>query len=540
MSTDMRRDEGQYYPYGKRVMPAEHPGGDMKHADFEGINDLPERFTDEDVRTKLNTVLGALRGTSAALAIGLAAFTLAASGDPLAVHKARKGSVYNDQEIVTDVTFDAAIPSVALTNETLYVDGWKTNVVTRRSNGAVDLGSKRAIYSGVGEYSVAMGIFASAVGNYSCCEGFSSYSYGEYSHASGYGARANSKYSWIWQGRTDKGVYDSHGEGTFNVNPVDGVDGFWIGETNFTQHVRNIAGSVIADMPAIPSVALTNETLYVNGWKTNVVTRRSNGAVDISGTSRSPGTGVGAGSIASGYRVSTPGAYSLAWGYNSRSLANYARAYGSNSSADREYSIASGIRAAATNEYALSWQGGPTDAIYFSHGVGTFNINPFGGVDGFWIGETNFTQHVRNIAGAGGGSAAPKRIAMFIVPVNQKPQINSFNSYPAYGFELKATTNNFARAANEAAKLQFYAQSEIADTGSPASGSSLGIDRMKLYMTTTNETSDIRSLDRIDNTIPFVGKELQEVVVLVDATCLVRHPEDNGAWLSEDNEDLTW
>ena len=383
MSTDMRRDEGQYYPYGKRVMPAEHPGGDMKHADFEGINDLPERFTDEDVRTKLNTVLGALRGTSAALAIGLAAFTLAASGDPLAVHKARKGSVYNDQEIVTDVTFDAAIPSVALTNETLYVDGWKTNVVTRRSNGAVDLGSKRAIYSGVGEYSVAMGIFASAVGNYSCCEGFSSYSYGEYSHASGYGARANSKYSWIWQGRTDKGVYDSHGEGTFNVNPVDGVDGFWIGETNFTQHVRNIAG-------------------------------------------------------------------------------------------------------------------------------------------------------------AGGGSAAPKRIAMFIVPVNQKPQINSFNSYPAYGFELKATTNNFARAANEAAKLQFYAQSEIADTGSPASGSSLGIDRMKLYMTTTNETSDIRSLDRIDNTIPFVGKELQEVVVLVDATCLVRHPEDNGAWLSEDNEDLTW
>lgn len=394
MSTDMRRDEGQYYPYGKRVMPAEHPGGDMKHADFEGINDLPERFTDEDVRTKLNTVLGALRGTSAALAIGLAAFTLAASGDPLAVHKARKGSVYNDQEIVTNVTFDAAIPSVALTNETLYVDGWKTNVVTR--------------------------------------------------------------------------------------------------------------------------------------W--------SNGAVDIIGSSRSPGNGVGAGSIASGYRVSTPGAYSLAWGNYSRSLANYARAYGLNSSAEREYSIAIGIRAVATNEYALSWQGGPTDAFYFSHGAGTFNINPFGGVDGFWIGETNFAQHVRNIAGSGGGgSAAPKRIAMFIVPVNVKPDTSAFPSNPAYGFELKASTNNFANGASENVKLQFYAQSEIADTGSGTS-----IDTMKLYKTTTSESSDIRALDRISNTVPYQGYELVEVVVLVDVSCLRRHTENNGEWLSDQNEDLTW
>ena len=281
---------------------------------------------------------------------------------------------------------------------------------------------------------------------------------------------------------------------------------------------------------SIPSVALTNETLYVNGWKTNVVTRRSNGAVDITGNSRYPGFGVGASSIASGYRVSATGAYSLAWGNTTKALADYARAYGYDSSAERAGSVAIGVRAVANNEYALSWQGGPTNAFYYSHGDGTFNINPVGGTDGFWIGETNFAQHVRNIAGSGGGgSAAPKRIAMFIVPVNEG------SPFTYKGFELKCSTNNFASAASESVKLQFYSQSEIADAGSGST-----IDKMKLFVCKSLLPGrDRRSYSPIWNTIDYTH-DLYSVVALVDVSCLKRHPEDNGSWLSEDNEDLVW
>lgn len=49
-----------------------------------------------------------------------------------------------------------------------------------------------------------------------------------------------------------------------------------------------------------------------------------------------------------------------------------------------------------TNYFAIA----PSDASalpkYQSHGAGSFNVNPIGGLDGFWIGETNLRDHVVN------------------------------------------------------------------------------------------------------------------------------------------------
>ena len=58
---------------------------------------------------------------------------------------------------------------------------------------------------------------------------------GKYSIALGVKCRANDSGSFVWGG-SDKNfaalfpVYYSHGKGTFNVNPVGGLSGFYIGE----------------------------------------------------------------------------------------------------------------------------------------------------------------------------------------------------------------------------------------------------------------------------------------------------------------------
>lgn len=121
----------------------------------------------------------------------------------------------------------------------------------------------------------------------------------------------------------------------------------------------------------------------------------------------------------------------------------------------------------------------------------------------------------------------PKRIAMFIIPVNYETN-GSFT-----GFELKASTNNFSHSTGtENTRLQFYAQSEVADTGEN------GWDKMKMYIGTSHLSSyDVRAYTKLPRTLEW-SYDLNSVVVLVDASCLVKNPD--GDWLREDNEDLMW
>ena len=77
----------------------------MKHSDFADVEPLPERFTDEDVRRRFNQLISAAKGASAAIAallLGTAAF-----GAGVTVQTAPKGTIYNDEHIVTGVVFNA-------------------------------------------------------------------------------------------------------------------------------------------------------------------------------------------------------------------------------------------------------------------------------------------------------------------------------------------------------------------------------------------------------------------------------------------------
>lgn len=114
-----------------------------------------------------------------------------------------------------------------------------------------------ATASGLG--AIARGASTTATGDYSIADGNGSISIGDASHAAGALSRTLHYGAYAWQGMVD-GIepefpYDSHGPGTFNINPVGGLAGFWIGETTLDallgeratwQAATNIAAAAVA------------------------------------------------------------------------------------------------------------------------------------------------------------------------------------------------------------------------------------------------------------------------------------------------------
>lgn len=100
----------------------------------------------------------------------------------------------------------------------------------------------------VGESSFANGHYATAPGPYAHAEGETTKASAYCSHAEGNCAetRENDDYAYAWNGDTTKSIYNpyfSHGKGTFNINPMGGTEGFYIGE----QTLSAIINAAIAD-----------------------------------------------------------------------------------------------------------------------------------------------------------------------------------------------------------------------------------------------------------------------------------------------------
>lgn len=91
----------------------------------------------------------------------------------------------------------------------------------------------------------------------------------------------------------------------------------------------------------------------------------------------------------------TVGASSLANGQNVTASGKYSHAEGFQTTAEGPSSHAEGYKAQTKTEddYAFSWNGDTKRTEpYISHGKGTFNINPEGGADGFYIGERKLSE----------------------------------------------------------------------------------------------------------------------------------------------------
>ena len=108
--------------------------------------------------------------------------------------------------------------------------------------------------------------------------------------------------------------------------------------------------------------------------------------------SRKSGSSVGEGSLAAGFDVSASGSYSHAEGQETNASGLLSHAEGFLTTAEGFASHAEGGKARTISGHTLSfvWNGDNSrseDDPYTSHGAGTYNINPEGGLGGFWIGE---------------------------------------------------------------------------------------------------------------------------------------------------------
>lgn len=163
-------------------------------------------------------------------------------------------------------------------------------------------------------------------------------------------------------------------------------------------------------------------------------------------------------------------------------------------------------------------------------GPGSFSVVTTLGNSNVWFNGQNLFDLLKNIVPPT-PPLIEKKYALFLIPVNLTTN-GTFN-----GFELKASTNNFLKAGNPEAEPQYYSQSEIADMGS---STNTMVDRMWIFActrATPNFDGDVRSYYWITNTMLFKS-HLETVAVLVEQSCLERHPD--GDWLRESNQDLMW
>lgn len=115
-----------------------------------------------------------------------------------------------------------------------------------------------------GSGTTASGLYSHTEGNGTKAEGFGSHAEGngttasgDYSHAEGFKAqtKTDDKYAYSWNGDgTRAEPYVSHGKGTFNVNPVGGSDGFFVGEKKLSEVISDGVANK-ADKTALDNLA---------------------------------------------------------------------------------------------------------------------------------------------------------------------------------------------------------------------------------------------------------------------------------------------
>jgi hypothetical protein len=121
------------------------------------------------------------------------------------------------------------------------------------------------ITAGTGAH--AEGFTTSASGNYSHAEGHTTIASGPYAHASGYKATVSHSTAFAWQGSTGtfgESTYTSHGPGTYNINPVGGLGGFWIANTNLSS-IINAKASHLDVTNTVLSLQSSGLTIYFAG-----------------------------------------------------------------------------------------------------------------------------------------------------------------------------------------------------------------------------------------------------------------------------------
>ena len=113
-----------------------------------------------------------------------------------------------------------------------------------------------------GEFSHAEGSSTTASGYSSHAEGYSATASGDFSHAEGYLSQTKEEdiYAFAWNGddsKTEEAPYKSNGPGTFNINPLGGLDGFHIGDKQLSAIILgSVTNNISATNPTFSSAVL--------------------------------------------------------------------------------------------------------------------------------------------------------------------------------------------------------------------------------------------------------------------------------------------
>jgi hypothetical protein len=114
-------------------------------------------------------------------------------------------------------------------NTDVGVCSFSTGYQNKASGGNSHAEGSSVVAKGINSH--AEGCTTKALENCSHAEGKFTEALGEYSHAAGFRAKAQ-KLAYAWSGVESDTPYDSNGEGTYNINPAQGIKGFFIGQKN--------------------------------------------------------------------------------------------------------------------------------------------------------------------------------------------------------------------------------------------------------------------------------------------------------------------
>ena len=129
---------------------------------------------------------------------------------------------------------------------------------------------------------------------------------------------------------------------------------------------------------------------------------------------------------------------------------------------------------------------------------------------------------------------AERRHALFVLDLNAE------NGGRWRSFELKASTNNFARVegGGEAANMVFWGCSDEADGYADGANPILADraqDKMRLYWLTTRRGGDGRAWSKISTTLDLTGANPKKLAVLISPELCT-----DGRWLGEENGEVVW
>ena len=158
---------------------------------------------------------------------------------------------------------------------------------------------------------------------------------------------------------------------------------------------------------------------------------------------------VGSNSLANGGSVVASGDYSHAEGFRATASGDNSHAEGYRTTASADGSHAEGNYAYTKEQdhFAFAWNGDETRMTpYESHGVGTFNVNPAGGLNGFWIGEQTLYTILTNKADKSSISATDQTFSDAVLAVNVDFATNTTgaayvavtNALAGFGFDADA------------------------------------------------------------------------------------------------------